>query len=232
MQTKSARSTKTATKPRSTSKAAQGKGVVSATADSNGEIIKALSEKQQNFIREYLIDLNGTQAYMRVFPDTTEKSARTLASRLLANVNVQAAIARERAKSAKKLDLSREMVLEQYQRLGFSDPRKMFDAYGQPKPITELDDDTAAAVQGFEIEMRQVDGPDAPPVPVLKIKMADRKTALDSIMKAQGWNSAEKHEVTGKGGGAIEHSVRVVLVPPKQKAEVLTRPIEQIDGEG
>jgi len=113
------------------------------------------------------------------------------------------------------------MCLAQYQRIAFSDPRKLFDAYGQIKPIHELDDETAAALQGMDLDYQRNETGEF--TPVLKVKMGDRKAALDSIMKAQGWNSAEKHEVTGKGGKPIEHAVRVVLVPPKQRAEVITR---------
>jgi hypothetical protein len=36
-----------------------------------------------------------------------------------------------------------------------------------------------------------------------------------------------KQEVTGKDGGAIEHSVKVVIVPQKAKAAVETRPLER-----
>lgn len=188
---------------------------------------KKLTQKQADFVREYLVDLNATKAYMRVYTGSSEGAARRNASRLMTNDVIQAAISAERQKTAESIGLTRERVLAQYERLGFSDPRKIFDAYGQIKPITDLDDDTAAAIQGIEVEYRQLDGPDSDPVPVLKIKMADRKAALDAIMKAQGWNSAEKHEVTGKNGQPIQHAVRVVLVPPKEKAVVTTRQLDK-----
>ena len=190
---------------------------------------RTLTAKQQAFIDEYLIDLNGTQAYLRAFPGVKETTARANAARLLANADIQDAIAEKRAKTAEKLEITREMAIQQLGRLSFSDPRKLYDAYGRIKPIHELDDDTAAAVQSIEVEMRQIDGLDEPPVPVLKVRMADRKGALDSLIRAQGWNMPDKIEHTGKNGGPIEHDVRVVLVPPKQKAEVAVTPIRQSD---
>ena len=188
----------------------------------------ALTPRELDFVREYLIDLHGTKAYRRAFPHVKESTARTNAAKLLAKASILAAITVEREKTANKLELTREAVIAQYQRIGFSDPRKLFDAYGQIKPIHELDDDAAAAVQGVELDYQKQ--PDGEFTPVLKIKLADRKSALDSIMKAQGWNSAEKHEHTGKNGGAIETLTRVVLVPPKEKAQVNKRPISR-DGE-
>lgn len=210
-----------------TKKAAPRKGAAKSRAGAKDATDKGLTPKQRDFVAQYLIDMNGTQAYLRVSPGVTEKSAGVAATRLLADARIQDAIATARADSAKRLELTRDDVIAQYRRIGFSDPRKFFDAHGQLKPIHELDDDTAAALQGFDVEMRMLDGVDEPPVPVVKVKWADRKTALDSIMKAQGWNSAEKHEVTGKGGKPIEHAVRVVLVPPKQKAEVTVKPLKR-----
>ena len=34
-------------------------------------------------------------------------------------------------------------------------------------------------------------GKDAPPLQVRKVKWADKRAALDSIMKAQGWNKSD-----------------------------------------
>ena len=52
-----------------------------------------LSETEERFARQYVADLNGTQAYRRVHPDTKPASAAVLASRLLRKVKVQARIA-------------------------------------------------------------------------------------------------------------------------------------------
>ena len=49
-----------------------------------------LTDKQQRFVAEYLIDLNATQAAIRA--GYSEKTAPAQASRLLINVNVAAAI--------------------------------------------------------------------------------------------------------------------------------------------
>lgn len=180
-----------------------------------------MTPKIERFAREYLIDLNGTQAAIRA--GYSARTAGAQAHMLLKKLEVQALITKLRQESAERLDLTRDKMIQQYQRIGFSDVRKLFDAYGQIKPVTDLDDDTAAAIQGIDVEVRQIDGPDAPPVPVIKVRLADRKAALDSIMKAQGWNEPEKHEHTGKDGGEIKHAVRVVMVPPKQKAVTSTK---------
>ena len=50
----------------------------------------ALTEKQQRFVDEYLIDLNATQAAIRA--GYSVKTADQQASRMLTNVKVQQAI--------------------------------------------------------------------------------------------------------------------------------------------
>lgn len=183
-----------------------------------------ISQQHEDFARQYLIDLNATQAAIRA--GYSEKTAYSQGHRLLKNAEIQNLIAELRKETAERLDLTREDCIRQYQRIGFSDPRRLFNPDGSIKGITELDADTAAAVQGYEVEYRNVDGPDMPPVPVLKIKWADRKGAIDSIMKSQGWNAAEKFEHSGKGGGPIETVTRIVKVPTKTPAEVITRPLK------
>lgn len=150
-----------------------------------------LEPRQERFVQEYLIDLNGTQAYMRAEPGTPEKSARTLASRMLAKVNVQKRIAAERSKTAAKLELTRERVLAEYAKLAFFDMRKVYHEGGALKMPHELDEETAAAIAGYETVEMDGGGKDAPPLLVRKVKWADRRAALDSIMKAQGWNKSD-----------------------------------------
>lgn len=49
-----------------------------------------LNDRQRQFCIEYLIDLNATQAYIRAYgEDTDPNSARTTASKLLANINIK-----------------------------------------------------------------------------------------------------------------------------------------------
>ena len=51
-----------------------------------------LSKKHSAFVDEYLRLFNGTRAYMRIYPRSSEKSARAHAARLVADGDVSAAI--------------------------------------------------------------------------------------------------------------------------------------------
>lgn len=63
-----------------------------------------LTPRQQRFVSEYLIDLNGTQAAIRA--GYSEKTAAEQASRLLTNVKVQETIAEARSRVAQKAEWS------------------------------------------------------------------------------------------------------------------------------
>jgi hypothetical protein len=54
--------------------------------------LKPLSKKHQRFVAEYLNCFNGTQAYMKVYPNASPETARANASELLTKTNISAAI--------------------------------------------------------------------------------------------------------------------------------------------
>lgn len=85
--------------------------------------VQVSSELADRFAREYIKDLNATQAYLRCKPDVTEGSARTLGARLLAEVGTQAHIATLRAEAATRLQISADAVLRELAIVGFSDHR-------------------------------------------------------------------------------------------------------------
>lgn len=68
-----------------------------------------LTDKQQRFVSEYLVDLNATQAAIRA--GYSAKTANREGSRLLSKVDVADAIAAKAAEKAAALDLSAERVL-------------------------------------------------------------------------------------------------------------------------
>lgn len=72
-----------------------------------------LPPKVELFIAEYLVDLNASRAYMASHPGVKDTTARTEGCKLLANPNVQERIAAERAKTAQRLEITREEWLSE-----------------------------------------------------------------------------------------------------------------------
>lgn len=107
------------------------------------------------------------------------------------------------ADTAKRLNLSRERVLEEYAKIAFFDIRTIFTEDGSMKPMNELSDEAAGAIAGietFEGKTSIKDEQDNEVESVTqgknrKIKIVDKRGALDSICRVLGYNAAEKREI-------------------------------------
>jgi phage terminase small subunit len=140
------------------------------------------NNRAKRFVLEYAKDFNGTRA--AIAAGYSPKTAAVKASQLLTKVKVREELERILAKLSEKLELSAERVLRELARLAFLDPRKLFREDGSLKPITELDDDTAAALASMEIERRYehyAKGQARNTRTVTKIKFADTVRALELL---------------------------------------------------
>jgi phage terminase small subunit len=72
---------------------------------------KKLTDKQEAFCKEYLIDLNATKAASRA--GYSEKTAQEQGSRLLSNVMIQDRLAELKADREKRLQIDADWVLKQ-----------------------------------------------------------------------------------------------------------------------
>ena len=145
---------------------------------------KALNPKQQQFVAEYLVDLNATQAAIRA--GYSPKTAGVQGFDLLKKPEIAAAIESLRNEHAKNTGLTVERVLTEAMRLAFFDIRKLTDAEGNPIPINQLDDDTAAAIQGLELATERSRDEDGSGAVVRKYKLADKNAALERLFKHLG----------------------------------------------
>ncbi|SDC69592.1 phage terminase small subunit [Massilia sp. PDC64] len=89
---------------------------------------------------------------------------------------------------SKATQITAERVLQELGRVAFFDPRRLLNADGSPRPINELDDDTAAVLAGMDIaeefagagEERRFVGY------TRKVKLADKVAALNLAMRHLG----------------------------------------------
>ena len=78
----------------------------------------SLTARQARFVKEYLVDLNGTQAAIRA--GYSARTANEQAARLLANVSVKAAVDAGAAKQHAQLDLTAQKVLSELLGVGYA----------------------------------------------------------------------------------------------------------------
>jgi phage terminase small subunit len=151
------------------------------------------------FIAEYIKDGNGQRA--AIAAGYSPKTARAQASRLLTRAQVKAEVEQAKAEVIQKVKrragISLERVLVELARIAFFDPRSLFDPDGNPLAITDLDDDTAAVIAGLDV-LEEFDGTGRERVLVGHIKkwrLADKKGALDMLMKHLGGYKEDNEQV-------------------------------------
>lgn len=111
---------------------------------------KRLTQLQRRFCHH--VALGRTQTDALRLAGWKGKRPDVKGSKLMALPHV-----REHAEKLKQDDLAtagvtRAMIANELRRLAFVDPRKLENADGTGKPLSELDDDTAAAVASVEFE--------------------------------------------------------------------------------
>lgn len=143
---------------------------------------KDLTPKEQIFVREFLAHGNGTKA--AIAAGYSAATASVTASKLLRKAKVSAELANLRKKLLDKLEISAERVLQGLAELAFFDPRKMFNADGSMKRVTELDDQTVRALAGMDVEklFKHFGKGQAEEVgTITKIRLADRGLNLERL---------------------------------------------------
>lgn len=169
------------------------------------------TQKQQRFVEEYLVDLNGTQAATRA--GYSEKTANRIASENLSKPVIQEAIQKAIAERSARTEITQDRVLEEYARLAFLDPRKFFDDNGNLKSIKGLDDDAAAALASFEVYVTTIDKNIE--TATAKVKFWDKSRNLNDLAKHLGMFSKDNKQ-KGKGGPI---PVVVEFVEPSPRGE-------------
>ena len=142
-----------------------------------------LTPKQKRFVAEYLVDLNATAAAIRA--GYSKKTAEVIGYENLRKPQIEAAINQAIQERERRTEITQDMVLRETAKLAFFDIRKMFDKTGKPLDISKLDDATAAALVGLDVQ--DVTDQDGDYVGfVKKYKMADKVKALELLGKHFG----------------------------------------------
>lgn len=139
-----------------------------------------LTPKQAMFAKEYLKDLNATQAAIRA--GYSEDSANVEGSRLLAKANIAERIQKGMDARAIACGIDSEMVLaELYKLASYNVQDFIIDGKDGLKSIGDLDRDNAAAIT--EITTRSVGSGDDELIIETKVKLADKGQNLERLGK-------------------------------------------------
>ncbi len=139
-----------------------------------------MTRKQDRFVKEYLIDLNATQAAIRA--GYSPKTANEQGARLLANVSVQEAIAKAMAERSKRTGISQDRVIQELARIAFVNPQNVINPKDASVKADATEDDLAC-IQS--VKVKTMSGEKGSSVE-REIKLNDKMKALELLGKHLG----------------------------------------------
>lgn len=140
----------------------------------------ALTAKQKQFVREYLIDLNATQAAIRA--GYSVKTAEAIGYENLRKPQIAKAIEKAMGKRVERTEITADRVLQELAKIGFSDMRT-FTKWSN-RGVVLIDSDTltpdqAACVAEVSQTITESGGS-------IKFKLHDKVAALEKIGRHLG----------------------------------------------
>jgi phage terminase small subunit len=167
----------------------------------------ALTAKQKLFAEEYIVDLNATQAAIRA--GYSENTASETGYENLRKPQIAEYIQELMDERSKRTEITADMVLREYAKIGFSNITDYLKVSVKPRPVTI---DTADGTTTIMEDMQGVDLFDTDTIDSEKmravaeikqtrdgiaLKLHDKKGALDSIARHLGMFN---DNMTLKGG--------------------------------
>ncbi|MFC5531020.1 terminase small subunit [Cohnella yongneupensis] len=164
-----------------------------------------LTLKQQLFVQEYIVDLNATQAAIRA--GYSVQNAGKIGPELLGKTRVSEAIQLVMAERVKRTQITADRVLAEYAKIGFADITKFVEFQTVTSVYSNAEDyNKSKSGNGIAVRIKdssEIDGAAISEVSVskdgkLRIKLHDKKGALDSIARHLGMFSDKSSEdITG-----------------------------------
>lgn len=144
---------------------------------------RSAQAKRDLFVREYLIDLNATQAAIRA--GFSAKTAGSAGQRLLKRVDISAQIKNVSRQRAARVEVTADTVLRELLNIARVDLSQCYTATGELKSIHEIPEDVRRAIAGIEVdEIMEGRGVDAVKVgETKKLKFWDKPRALELLGK-------------------------------------------------
>lgn len=157
----------------------------------------ALTDKQEMFCREYLIDLNATQAAIRA--GYSEKTARASGCENLTKPDIQNRIAELKADRNEQVSVDAAYVLSRLIEIDEMDVLDILNANGELKPIKDWPKVWRTTLSGMDVTEMAGDAAGR----LKKIKWPDKVKNLELLGKhvtVQAFKDNVKNELVGANG--------------------------------
>lgn len=162
-----------------------------------------LNQREWAFVESYFE--SGAKRASAVAAGYSERTAHAQATRLLKKVKIQAALDAKRAEAERSTTVSRERVLEELARCAFANMDDFMRAGPDGDPYLDFSTlkraQKAALVEVTVDDYTEGRGEDARDVRRIKFKLANKLSALDQIVKMQGYGETENPATNEVAGG-------------------------------
>lgn len=143
---------------------------------------RKLTDKQQRFVDEYLIDLNATQAAIRA--GYSVKTANEQGSQNLAKLSIQQVIAEKMAERSRRTGVNQDRVVLELAKIAFVKLTDIIDEKGKIKDTATEDD--LACLEGYKYKYSDTDSGYSVE---REVKLSSKMKALELLGKHLGmWN--------------------------------------------
>lgn len=141
---------------------------------------KKLTDKQEMFCREYLIDLNATQAAIRA--GYSEKTARSIGQRMLTNVDIEKRLSELKGDRNERVSVNADYVLDRLIQIDQLDVADILDENGDLLPVREWSKAWRTSVNAIEVIQMSKGDMDIETF-LKKVKLPDKLKNLELLGK-------------------------------------------------
>ena len=140
-----------------------------------------LTDKQQRFCEEYLIDLNATQAAIRAGYKRSEYTD-TNANKILENTRVAEEIEKRMAERSRRTGINQDRVILELARIAFVNPQNVIDPDDASVRADATEDDLAC-IQSVKVKTMDSEKGSSTE---REVRLADKMRALELLGKHLG----------------------------------------------
>ena len=148
-----------------------------------------LTDKQEMFCKEYLIDLNATQAAIRA--GYSKKTAHSIGNENLIKPEIEARIAELKESRANRIEMDSDGVLKELKNWVEGDYTDLMMLTA--KQIKELPSEVRRLITGFKRTTRRIPGTDEEEIQI-EVKFIDKQKAMEMVARHIGFYEIDNEQ--------------------------------------
>ena len=162
----------------------------------------SLTPRQARFIKEYLVDLNATQAAVRA--GYSQKTASIIGQENLRKPNIATAIKDAQQQRSARTDVTADAVVRELAYIAFGDISGLFDAQGRLREAHDLAPGVRARIAAIDVVRERT-------------RAVGDTTVEESSVKVRVWDKVRALELLAKHLGLLTEQVNVTLVADRDR---------------